>query len=115
MLRGCSFSSKRFITTCGCSACLPHSTANGLRRSAEERAAFGLREALGRPAEHSDVRLLVELVRLEEASGRSDADAHRLATGMTPSVDGSGDHQELAAWTVAAGVLLNLDAVLTKE
>lgn len=83
--------------------------------SAEERAAFGLREALGRPAEHSDVRLLVELVRLEEASGRSDADAHRLATGMTPSVDGSGDHQELAAWTVAAGVLLNLDAVLTKE
>lgn len=83
--------------------------------SAEERAVFGLQEALGRPADKIDVRVLVELVRLEETSGRSDEDAGRLATGMTPAVAEDRDLQELAAWTVAAGVLLNMDAVLTKE
>ncbi|MGK0219274.1 MAG: hypothetical protein ACI9HE_002775 [Planctomycetota bacterium] len=82
---------------------------------AEERAAFGLREALGRPADAGAVQVIAELVRSEQASARSGADAQRLAVGMLASDVGDDEYQELAAWTVAAGVLLNLDAVLTKE
>jgi hypothetical protein len=78
--------------------------------TAEDRARFGLRLCLGRPPRDEQVRQLVELYEAELAHYRQDETAARkLATEPAGA-----DVAELAAWTVAANVLLNLDGVLTK-
>jgi mono/diheme cytochrome c family protein len=81
-----------------------------------ERAAYGLRLALCRPADDAEVDVLVQLAQSELDHFRGDpAAAEALATepiGLPPP---GSDHAELAAWTVVANVLLNLDGVLTRK
>ena len=83
--------------------------------SAVERAAFGLRETLVRPADPFDMQIVARLVDAERAAGRSTEESISLACDpLGPLAEGQ-DPAELAAWTVAASVLLNQDAVLTKQ
>jgi hypothetical protein len=82
---------------------------------AAARARYGLYLCLCRPPEAPQVAVLQELVSAARAELAADeAAAVQLATDpLGPLPEGS-DAIELAAWTVAANVLLNLDAVLNK-
>ncbi len=83
--------------------------------SAEHRARYGLRLCLGRPPEREQVRQIEMLYESERAHYRVHVDQARTLTGLPSSA--SSDEEavvELAAWTVVANILLNLDGVLTK-
>ena len=64
------------------------------------RAAWGVKLVLSRPAEKPEIDRLVRCSRQESASYRA---ARRAGAA------------ELAAWTMVANVLLNLDEAMTKE
>jgi hypothetical protein len=83
---------------------------------ATARVRFGLRLCLGRPPSDGQVETLVELFMKENSEYHSDvAAATKLATEpLGPLPEGS-DPVETAAYTVVANVLLNMDAVLTKN
>ncbi len=82
----------------------------------EERAAHGLRLALLRPAEKAQTEALSALYHDALESYRADADAAgKMATDPLGPLPPGYDAAELAAWTVAANVILNLDGVLTKR
>jgi hypothetical protein len=77
--------------------------------TAENRAAYGLRLCLARPPRDEQIAELVKLHADELDHYRSDNEAAKKMGG------GSGDDAaDVAAWTVVANVLLNLDGVLTK-
>jgi hypothetical protein len=80
-----------------------------------ERARYGLRLALARAPQEAQVRALISLYQTELAHYRRDPEAaKKLATDpLGPLPDGL-DAAEMAAWTVVANVLLNLDGVLAK-
>jgi hypothetical protein len=80
-----------------------------------KRAAFGLQLCLSRPASQQQIDALVGLFESELAHYRTDkAAAKQMATEpLGPTPEGM-DEAELAAWTVVANVLLNLDGVLMK-
>src|SRR5262249_35296405 len=83
--------------------------------SAEARARYGLRLCLARPPRPEEVRYLTELFEGTRARFRQDAQAAlALATDPLGPLPAGVDAGELAAWTVVANVLLNLDGVLTK-
>jgi len=75
-------------------------------KTSAERAAYGLRLALCRPTDSARVAPLVALVDSEKA--------HYAAHPMEAKKLTGSEDPELAAWTVAANVLLNLDGALTK-
>lgn len=81
----------------------------------KDRVAYGLRLALGRPANGEQVKSLVKLYETELAKyqGRAD-DAKKLATEPLGPLPEGLPAAEAAAWTVVGNVLLNLDGVLTK-
>ncbi len=80
----------------------------------EERLRWGLELVTGRPAQDSQVKVLLQLLASERLAQEENPAAGSLATeplgplpqGLTPS--------EAAAWTVIANVLLNLDAALVR-
>jgi len=78
----------------------------------ESRAAFGLRLCLAREAEQDEVDLLVSLVNDEVKKYRAQPE-ETLAMIGGAGTEGV-DNAELAAWTVAANVLLNLDEFLMR-
>jgi hypothetical protein len=80
-----------------------------------DRARFAVRLCLVRPPNDEQVSQLVALYDDELAHYMQDAkSAEQLATDpLGPLPDGM-DPAELAAWTVVANVILNLDGVLTK-
>jgi mono/diheme cytochrome c family protein len=82
----------------------------------EDRAAYALRLCLGRPPKPQQVTRVLELY--NEQLKRYSADtteAKKMATeGAGPLPDGMKE-DDLAAWTVCANVLLNLDGVLTNH
>ncbi len=81
----------------------------------EERARFGLRLCMVRPPQAVEVAQLVALYQSELEHFRKDsAAAEQLATKPLGPLPAGVDARELAAWTVVANVLLNLDAVLMK-
>jgi hypothetical protein len=81
-----------------------------------ERGAFALRLALGRPPQAEQVVRLVELYQSEVAHYQQDAKAAlALATEPLGPPPAGCNVEELAAWTVVANVILNLDGVLTKR
>jgi hypothetical protein len=83
--------------------------------TALERAQYGLYLCLGRPPKPEQVRRLVALFESERAHYRGDAKAARaMATDPLGPLPTGADAADLAAWTVVANVLLNLDGVLTK-
>lgn len=85
-------------------------------RTTTERAEFGLRLCLGRPPRPEQVQEIVGLVEAERQhyAARPDEARKLAADPLGPLAEGA-DPVELAAWTVAANVLLNLDGVLTKN
>jgi hypothetical protein len=83
--------------------------------TAEERAAFGLRLCLARPPRPEQVKQVLALYRDERTHyGQHPKAALALATEPLGPLPPGGKAGELAAWTVVANVLLNLDGVLTK-
>jgi uncharacterized protein DUF1553/uncharacterized protein DUF1549/cytochrome c len=83
--------------------------------SPEERCRYALRLCLATPPQQVQVDELISLLLAERKHYREDAKAaHALATEPLGKVPAGLDEPELAAWTVVANVLLNLDGVLTK-
>jgi mono/diheme cytochrome c family protein len=82
--------------------------------TASERAAFGLQLCLIRPPSSAQVESLVQLYESELAHFRADSAAAVKMAGNLPLGTVSADPAEIAAWTVVANVLLNLDGVLMK-
>jgi mono/diheme cytochrome c family protein len=81
----------------------------------EERARFGLQLCLCRPPRTEQVQQLIELFQTEREHYRKDTKAAlALATEPLGPLPAGMDAAELAAWTVVANVLLNLDAVMMK-
>ena len=81
----------------------------------QERAAFALQLCLVRPPNAAQVESLLALYQSELAHFQADAaGAKKLATEpLGPAPEGMSE-AELAAWTVVANVLLNLDGVMMK-
>ncbi|MEX2262170.1 MAG: DUF1553 domain-containing protein [Bryobacteraceae bacterium] len=82
----------------------------------EDRLALGLRLAAGRRPDDSEKRLLLENLRtqLEHFRGHPQEAAQLLAVGAKPN-DTKPKAEELAAYTVIASLILNLDEVITKQ
>jgi hypothetical protein len=80
-----------------------------------DRARFALQLCLVRPPRDEQVQQLAALFEEELAHYRQDAkSAEELATDPLGPLPKDADVAEMAAWTVIANVLLNLDGVLTK-
>ncbi|MFN0050657.1 MAG: DUF1553 domain-containing protein [Planctomycetales bacterium] len=80
-----------------------------------DRARFGLELVLSRPASVAQIEHLVRLYEAELADYRQDPTAaEQLATDPLGPLPEGMPPAELAAWTVVANVLLNLDGVLSK-
>ena len=88
---------------------------NEVKGDAAERAAYGFRLCVTRAPKKNEVKRLVELYQEELARYQTDEkSAEKLAlTGLGKASDKT-DLKELAAWTVVANVLLNLDETITK-
>jgi hypothetical protein len=83
--------------------------------SAEDRARFALRLCQVRPPEAEQMKRLLGLFETELQHYRqAPPEAVKLATDPLGPLPTGMQADELAAWTVIANVLLNLDAVLTK-
>lgn len=90
---------------------------NMLRASADDAARIehGWRRCVTRNPTQSELSRLLKLVKDERARFQGDAKAaSELASACVLDHAGLEDH-ELAAWTIAASVILNLDEVVTKE
>jgi hypothetical protein len=81
----------------------------------EERVKFALQLCLGRPADDKQVAALIALYQSELKHYRDNAEpAKKIATDPIGAAPEGMDVADLAAWTVVANVLLNLDGVLMK-
>lgn len=85
-------------------------------REPDPRARHGFRLATGRWPEPGELAALLKLVEQEKARYAADTEAARrlLATGESPA-DTSFDPAELAAWSIVAATLLNLDETVTQH
>ena len=83
--------------------------------SLSDRAAFALRLCLCRPPTDPQIDIVRELVTAQQSEYAAAPEAARqLASDPLGPPPPDWDAAELAAWTVAANVLLNMDAVLNK-
>lgn len=83
--------------------------------SVEDRLRFGIKLTLSRPADDRQVQTLKKLFEDElKRQGQSKESAKKLATEPLGPLPEKVAEEELAAWTVVANVLLNLDAVMNK-
>jgi mono/diheme cytochrome c family protein len=81
-----------------------------------ERAAFGLRACVQRPATDAEVRSLVALYgRTLAEYARQPEKAVKMAADPLGPLPKGADPADLAAWTVVANVLLNLDEMVMKR
>ena len=81
----------------------------------ESRLRFGVALVTGRPAVERQLAPLKQLYESELAHFRKQREAARqVASDPLGPLPAGADVAELAAWTLVASVLLNLDAVLTK-
>jgi hypothetical protein len=84
--------------------------------TAEQRAAFGLRSCLSRSPKPGEAKRLGALAEKELSHYKEDSDsATKLVKFAGASDKESTDSAELAAWTVVANVLLNLDEFVMKQ
>lgn len=80
-----------------------------------ERAANGLRLCLCRPPTAEEIQVLVELFTEQQTRYQRDpAAARQLAGDSLGPLPQESDAADLAAWTVVANVLLNMDGILTR-
>jgi hypothetical protein len=83
--------------------------------TARERAEYALRLCLCRPPVAEQVTTVLTLLQSEQSHFREDQKAAlQLVSEQSAPAAPQADAAELAAWTVIANVLMNLDAVLTK-
>ncbi len=88
---------------------------NGGKTSAG-RIVYGFRRVTAREPAHKEIRILQELARtqLEGYKRRPDDTAKLINVGESiPSA--AVDRAELAAWTMVASAIMNLDEAITKE
>jgi hypothetical protein len=79
------------------------------------RATFAFRACLSRPPTEAEVARLTKLYESEYAGYiNKPADAEKMATSELGKPAGEANVTELAAWTVVANVLLNLDEMISK-
>jgi hypothetical protein len=84
--------------------------------SAKERATYAFRRALARPPKDAELASLVSLFEKSRARYASDAKkALAMASEPLGPVPQGADVPELAAWTVVANVLINLDEMFLKR
>ena len=84
--------------------------------SPHERARWALELALCREVSDDEVSRLVELFASERAHYESNGDeATQLASDPLGPVPEGMDPAELAAWTIVANVIMNLDEFLTRN
>jgi hypothetical protein len=82
----------------------------------EDRARFALTLCLCRPPAEAQVKEVAALYRSEQAHYTKEAEAAKaLAADPLGPLPAGTDAADLAAWTVVANVLLNLDGVLTRN
>jgi hypothetical protein len=85
-------------------------------KTTAERATFAFRQCLTRPPHEAELSRLVKLFEESKTSLAKDGrKANQLATMPIGPVPAGMDATELAAWTVVANVLLNLDETLMKR
>ena len=82
--------------------------------SEEERIAFAFRRVVSRMPSSKERDILVRLYREQVAVFRRDAEGARKLLSVGDSPASVGDAAELAAWTVVAGAILNMDESVTK-
>jgi hypothetical protein len=96
-----------------------HLAQRALREAGAEptaRAAFMMRRVLGRgPSGRDLTELSAAYAAFKEAFAAKPEDARKLIAVGDLKPDPTADPVELAAWTMVGQVILNLDAVLTKE
>jgi hypothetical protein len=82
----------------------------------QSRIVYGFRLATARPPDPSELGVLKRQYQTHWAEFQHDEPAARriIEVGESPR-DGSLDLRELAAWTMVANLLLNLDETLTKR
>jgi hypothetical protein len=81
----------------------------------EERARYGLRLCTCRPPDPAQVEILTQLFQSEREHYQHDLPAaESMATNPLGPLETGSDAADLAAWTVVANVLLNMDSVLNK-
>ena len=98
-----------------CSAALARRMLTEARGKDEDRAIYGFRLCAGRSPTGAELTYLVQLFRDNVAKYRKDpAAAQAMRSNGLPAPAGDVDGAELAAWTVVANVLLNLDETVTK-
>jgi hypothetical protein len=82
----------------------------------QERAEYALRLCLCRPPVAEQVTTVLTLLQSEQSHFREDQKAAlELVSEQPTPAAAQTDVAELAAWTVIANVLLNMDAILTKS
>jgi hypothetical protein len=79
------------------------------------RAAYGFRLCVARPPGPAELQVLLDGFHRERDHFASDPRAARQSLGDAGDQVAAADLPELAAWTVVANALLNLDETLTKE
>jgi hypothetical protein len=96
-----------------------HLAARAIREGGADpaaRAAWMLRRCTQREPSEADVRDLAALAASQQEAYARDPEAAKLAVaGGDLPVEAGADPAELAAWTLAAGAVLNLDEVLNKR
>jgi hypothetical protein len=84
--------------------------------TADGRLAYGFRLAVGRPPDNDELRILAEGLAADQQRLKAAGDAPtRLVAFGQSKPPANVDPVELAAYTLAANVLLNLDEVVTRE
>ncbi len=95
-----------------CSAALARRMVTEVKGGAADRAVYGFRLCVARAPSRAELDHLLALYRERlQAYRRDPAAARAMAAGAPPA---GVDAAELAAWTVVANVLLNLDETITK-
>jgi hypothetical protein len=98
-----------------CAQAIAHKVAGKTSSDLKARATFAFRLVLARAPEPKEVERLAALFQSELKNYQADAKAAgKMAGSDIGEASGKPDVAELAAWTVVANVLLNLDEAITK-